>query len=486
MRRDLMRSGNSPEMTHQFGAVVVLVGRLIDIVANLAHVSEQPSQDDLRRFGRLADRIDALARSIPGSEGFEQEEAHVAIDGADSAGAMPLLSAIERTVENIAEVLSGAASSHAVPLPADTAPPRQHFLVADALTNSDHIRFAIRGGLAAAACYLAYNLIAWPGISGSLATVFITALSTVGSSRQKQVLRFGGAVAGGLIGLGAQVFILPSVDSITGFFLLFLAVTIFAAWIAVSGPRLSYFGIQVALAFYLINLQEFKFQTSLAIARDRVVGILIGLLAMWLIFDQLWEASAIQEMKRTFVSTLHLMSNLMREPVSADQQVAIARGYSLRETTNSNFEKLRQEADGVALEFGSSRDANMALRGQMLDWQVRLRVVFIARVALLKFRMPFPGFELPEPVLTAQQTFDSKVGDRIDSIADCLLGKSLPEHVSAESLLPIVEKPIRESILAEPSGPMVPRLKGMLQLSSRIDVLVAGLANQIAGACRES
>jgi len=32
-----------------------------------------------------------------------------------------------------------------------------------------------------------------------------------------------------------------------------------------------------ALAFYLINLQDFAAQTSLSIARDRVVGILLGL-----------------------------------------------------------------------------------------------------------------------------------------------------------------------------------------------------------------
>ena len=44
----------------------------------------------------------------------------------------------------------------------------------------------------------------------------------------------------------------------------------------------------MALAFYLINLQEFAIQTSLSVARDRVVGILLGLFMMWLVFDQLW------------------------------------------------------------------------------------------------------------------------------------------------------------------------------------------------------
>ena len=33
-------------------------------------------------------------------------------------------------------------------------------------------------------------------------------------------------------------------------------------------------------------------------ARDRVAGVFLGLLMMWLIFDQLWSAPASVEMKR--------------------------------------------------------------------------------------------------------------------------------------------------------------------------------------------
>jgi hypothetical protein len=81
------------------------------------------------------------------------------------------------------------------------------------------------------------------------------------------------AVVGGLIlGIGAQVFILPYLDSITGFIVLFVAVSAVAAWFAASSPRLSYFGVQIIVAFYLINLQGFKEQISLGVARDRVVA----------------------------------------------------------------------------------------------------------------------------------------------------------------------------------------------------------------------
>jgi multidrug resistance protein MdtO len=55
-----------------------------------------------------------------------------------------------------------------------------------------------------------------------------------------------------------------------------------------SSPRLSYLGLQAALAFYLINLSDFAIQTSLYPARGHIIGILLGLFMRWLVFDQLW------------------------------------------------------------------------------------------------------------------------------------------------------------------------------------------------------
>src|SRR5262249_47996415 len=153
--------------------------------------------------------------------------------------------------------------------------------VADAFVNADHVRFALKGCLAATAAYVIYNWLDWPGISTAVTTCLLTALSTIGASRQKQILRIAGAVAGGFIlGMGSQIFILPYVDSVFGFIILLIAVTALSSWFLTSSPRLSYFGVQVALAFYLINLQEFKIQISLTVARDRVVGVLLGLFVM--------------------------------------------------------------------------------------------------------------------------------------------------------------------------------------------------------------
>lgn len=129
--------------------------------------------------------------------------------------------------------------------------------------------------------------LAWPGLGVCTVTCIIAApLSTPGSSRQRLTTRLLGLLTGGVIcGIGSQVFILPSVDSIVGFTLLFAAVSAAAAWVATSSPRLSYFGRQMALAYYLTMFQGWGITASLATSRDRLMGILLGLLVMWLVFD---------------------------------------------------------------------------------------------------------------------------------------------------------------------------------------------------------
>ena len=146
------------------------------------------------------------------------------------------------------------------------------------------------------------------GISTCMVTCAMTSLSSVGSSRQKQILRITGAMVGGILcGIVAQVFIIPGLDTISGFATLFVLVTFIAAWFATSSSRLSYFGLQMALAFYLVHLQEFSPQTSLTAGRDRVAGIALGLLAMWLVFDTLGAKSAVI-MTDTFARNLDLLA----------------------------------------------------------------------------------------------------------------------------------------------------------------------------------
>jgi len=479
MRRDLRRSDYSSETNQQEGALIALVGRLIDLGASVAVLSSQTSNEVRRWYHEFADRVDVLTDLMLGERTSLEQELPLE---SPKPGTAPLLLEMARTVAVAHEILSGSGLRGGYQHPPIRPESARRYFVPDAFSNPDHVRFGIRGGLAASLCYLIYNLVAWPGISTAITTCLLTALTTVGASRQKQVLRFAGALVGGVIlGFGTQMFVLPGIESISGFLILFLIVTIPAAWIAASGPRLSYFGVQIALAFYLMNLQEFKFQISLAVARDRLAGILLGLLAMWFVFDQLWEASAAVEMERTFVSTIRLLGRMMRAPTSLDPAAAIGEIDSLRESVNTNFDRLRQHADGVMLELGSSRKRNLAMRAQLLRWQLQLRMLFISRIALLKYRMRFPGFEVPEQILQAQRAFDIHVAERLDEMANRLTGKDGALQRGLEpSLLPL-EMSIQEMCPSELPD-CLPAVRSLLPLCRKVDSILSFLEQEVFSA----
>lgn len=418
LRRILQRSDFAPRYKEQVGALVPLIGTLVDNAANLSLLAITPADQDRPLIGRLAKNIagiraDLLAGRIP----HLREPAEIPWHG------VALFPEMEHTVSLIVDAFVGSRPL-SIYLPATSSgdPPNRIF-ARDALTNPEHLKFALKGCLTAGSCYIVYNAIDWPGISTAVTTCLLTALSTVGSSRQKQVLRFTGAAVGGFVfGMGSQIFILPHIDSIGGFTILFVLVTATGCWFMTSSPRLSYFGVQLVLAYYFVHLQEFAIQTSLAIARDRVVGVLFGLLMMWFVFDQMWSSPAVVQMRKAFISTLMLVAEFTREPASADLEVAVERSFSLRDAINKGFDAVRASADGVLLEFGPSRQQDLAWRNRIVRWQPQLRALFLMRTHLWRYRAQLPEFTLPAPVLSAQQEFDNRSSAVLDGIADRLDG----------------------------------------------------------------
>jgi multidrug resistance protein MdtO len=470
LRRILTSSSYARQYNEQMGAVVALVGRLVDIAANLTQLSIRISDDDRRRIGVLATsiadiRTDLLSRRVPSPIDSK-------IDS-EAPGGIPLLREMERTVSLIPEAFSGSESiSEYSPSPPGVNRPATLF-VADALSNPEHVRFALKGGLAASLCYIAYSSVFWPGINTAITTCFLTALSTIGSSHQKQLVRISGAVVGGvMVGIGSQVFILPYLDSIAGFTLLFALATGAAAWFLTSSPRFSYFGAQFAIAFYLINLGEFRIQTSLVPARDRVVGILLGLFMMWLIFDQLWGAPAVTEMKRTFISNLRLLAQLVKDPFSGEKRLEIERSYSLRERINANFDKVLNLADGVLFEFSSSRQQDLALRSRLRQCQPRVRTLFVTAIALLKYRLQLPGFELPETVRAAQREFDNRLARTLDAMASRIDGETPQATDRFEDSFERLEQTVRTEM-------PTPELRTFLTLSRNIEGVASSLDKEM-------
>ena len=91
-----------------------------------------------------------------------------------------------------------------------------------------------------------------------------------------------------ICGIGSEIFLLPRADSIVGYTLPFAAVSASRRLVRDLRPRLNYFGRQMALAYYITIFQGFGVSASLMASRDRLTGILLGILVMWLVFDAEW------------------------------------------------------------------------------------------------------------------------------------------------------------------------------------------------------
>jgi multidrug resistance protein MdtO len=206
-----------------------------------------------------------------------------------------------------------------------------------------------------------------------------------------------------------------------------------------------------------------------------VVGILLGLVMMWLVFDQLWGAPAVVEMKNAFISLLRSLAKLARAPV--DPQAAIEQTYALRETLNNNFDKVRALSDAVLFEFGPSRQQDLSFRSRITRWQPRLRMIFITRVALLKYRLQLPGFELPQPVRVAQRDFDEHLAVKLEGMAHRLQSKAPQEGEDLDASLVHLEGIVRSCSSAPGAG--TANTQTLLLLSRRVQSLTASLDKEI-------
>ncbi len=117
------------------------------------------------------------------------------------------MAARECNLENICQTLLqlGQMDPNTPPTPA-TKPPS---MVADAFTNPDYMRYAVKTLLACLICYTFYSGVDWEGIHTCMLTCVIVANPNVGSSYQKMALRFGGAFCGAILALLFTLLVMP-------------------------------------------------------------------------------------------------------------------------------------------------------------------------------------------------------------------------------------------------------------------------------------
>ncbi|EOG8327992.1 MAG: FUSC family protein [Klebsiella sp.] len=278
----------------------------------------QPGDDhpDARR--RIASQLNALADNLPAAA--EVQPLIVPRDGANSA-----------ILQEIAEVLARLARGETIPLPqgeVEKAP----LLLPDAWSNPAYLHFALKTLLATLLCYVFYTAADWQGIHTIMLSCVIVAQPGLGATMRKTWLRIGGALLATLIALLLIVFVQPWTDSLSGLLAMTLPVLALAAWIAAGSERIAYAGIQIGFTFALAFLSWFGPLSNLTELRDRVIGILLGVLVSSIVHLYLWPDSEAPQLKARLAQLYRQLAQTLAARNDEVQQVPLFAALTESET----------------------------------------------------------------------------------------------------------------------------------------------------------
>jgi multidrug resistance protein MdtO len=353
---------------------ISMLAQLTDTAA--AFASRNPNGVDDAQRARCGE-IARLCRERPAIE--EADHARLA----SIAGNAGLLDRVESALETILTFPKEPAAEsddEPEPLAADKVP----FLIPGAFFGKATVSFALKLTLCVMVCYVFYFAVGWPGISTSVTTIFITALGNTGAIKQKLFNRLIGSAIGGALAIGATVFLFPHMDSITSLVVLVSLVAFISAWCAV-GRQFGYAGLQIAFSFYLVAFEGFSAPTDLTPPRDRLVGIMIALLVMWIVFDQLWPVRTVSAMRRTFAAILVGQARFLRIFDGPGTQAAKLKQLdAIRDQIARGFAALRTMNDTVVYEFGRDREQQIRLSENILQSALTSVPIFWNQLAVLR------------------------------------------------------------------------------------------------------
>jgi multidrug resistance protein MdtO len=128
------------------------------------------------------------------------------------------------------------------------------------------------------------------------------------------------------------------------------------------------------------------------------------------------------------------------------------------------------------LEFGGSREDNLAARSHLLRWQLQLRIIFVTRIVLLRYLLRLPGFEIPEPLLRTQEIADGQLAERLERLADRISDKVPSSLATYDTQLSVASSILYDS---NSDTSLAPHTRSFLLLSSRITSMLTSLETDI-------
>jgi uncharacterized membrane protein YccC len=264
-------------------------------------------------------------------------------------------------------------------------PKPKSFFVSDAFTNAAHVHFALKVTLAAMFCYIVYMAIDWSGIHTALITCTFIALETTGATLHKGILRIGGCVIGGALALLTIVFLMPHMETIASLVVVVACASAIAGWVATGSEMISYAGLQIAFAFFYSVFQGYAPDTDLDNVRNRVVGILFGLIVTGLVFAYIWPERTIDRFRDALRAALRQLAKLLEIPrPDASIEKAEAEADALTAETSKSFDQARRYAELTAFEFEESGAADQLPNTKLESILARAEEIFASAKSLVR------------------------------------------------------------------------------------------------------
>ena len=291
---------------------------------------------------------------------------------------------------------------------AEHRPKPTSLFVPDAFTNPAHVHFALKVTFAAMFCYILYEGIDWSGIHTAFITCTFIALESTGATLHKGVLRIGGCVIGGALALFTIVFLMPHMVTIASLIVVVACASAIAGWVAAGSEMISYAGLQIAFAFFYSVFQGYAPDTDLDNVRDRVVGILFGLVVTGLIFQYIWPERTIDRFRDALRQALRQLARLLEIPrPDTSVEKAKTETHALIPETSRTFEQARRYAELTTFEFEESPNRDRTSLGNLEETLSRAEDMFGVATSLVSDEALASWQQLP----TAAQIAESNLRD---------------------------------------------------------------------------
>jgi multidrug resistance protein MdtO len=324
----------APSAGHGPGALVPLrttiVGEIQRLLILLRRLPPLPTGSPLRGpLRRAGDSCLLVRRSLLGEPDLLLEPPELGAEELESqlsnpqalAAALPVISSVKTLVLGATQLREALRNAPELPKPSPPTPAEQ------AVQQREAVHFASKVTLAAMTAYITYTALDWTGIHTAMITCFFVAQESAAATMHKLTLRIVGALIGGTLGIAALILVLPRLDTGGGLAVFVGAVTLLATWFATGSQRISYAGWQIALAFYLAVLQGFSRTTKMVVARDRVLGIILGNVLMSVIFTNLWPVRVKPRIRDGIARSLEALAALVGPDTKRSNQPRQTSGW---------------------------------------------------------------------------------------------------------------------------------------------------------------